>query len=425
MQGRGMQTVRCKDAGCRHKRMRDAGCGDAVGRGTGMRGAGAPGLLWLQAGAGDALRSGHPHCGSAAPPLHAMWLQGLTCVPAGARHGSGRWLGPSGELGSSPRGFYPRAGREGWVARHAVSHPKCHPCPKANRADVAGPHRRTWAAQRRVAPAAPFDGVPAAGRPRLCFRRHPTKGRPRSGASAAAGSESGQDEKSFPGPARPAFARERQEQNVPQRPSRGPDTTAATCTPRPREGCWHGAAPRCGLPWRREKHPEVGLLGGFPAWGGQQGSSGSLAPHTPPGLRAGDAQLHPRWRAGDAQLHSGQRAGDAQLHPRWRAGDAQLCPGLRAGDAQLHPARGCSADGGAAAGGPPQPDCSPSPSTRQWGRGLLRLPGTKANPRSASPCERPRSHSRPEIKHLRSASNRPRALCQAGRMAGKAPAQLG
>lgn len=86
--------------------------------------------------------------------------------------------------------------------------------------------------------------------------------------------------------------------------------------------------------------------------------SGSLAPHIPPGLRAGDAQLHP-----------GQTAGDAQLYPRWRAGDAQLCPRWRAGVAQLHPVRGCSADGRAVAGGPPQTDCSPSPSPWQWGRG--------------------------------------------------------
>lgn len=275
MQGRGVQSVRCKDAGCRHKGLQDAGCRvrGCSGQGhrdAGYRGAGAPGLLWLQAGAGDALRSGHPHCGSAAPP--PSMRRGCRDSPVSPQElgtAAGAGSDPPGSWAAAPGDFIPGAGGEEWVVRHTVSHPKCHPCPKANRADVAGPHRRTWAAQQRVAPAAPFDGVPAAGRPRLCFHRHPTKGRPRSGASAVAGSESGQDEKSFPGPARPAFAREWQEQDVPQRPSRGPDTTAATCTPRPREGCWHGAVPRCGLPWRREKHLELGLLRGFPAWGGQ------------------------------------------------------------------------------------------------------------------------------------------------------------
>lgn len=264
--------ARMQGAGIKGCRMRDAGCGDAVGRGTGMRGTGVQGLLGCcgcRLGQGMPCGQGTPIVGVQPPPSMRCGCRDSPVSPQELGTAAGAGSDPPGSWAAAPGDFIPGAGGEEWVVRHAVSHPKCHPCPKANRADVAGPHRRTWAAQQRVAPAAPFDGVPAAGRPRLCFHRHPTKGRPRSGASAVAGSESGQDEKSFPGPARPAFAREWQEQDVPQRPSRGPDTTAATCTPRPREGCWHGAVPRCGLPWRREKHLELGLLRGFPAWGGQ------------------------------------------------------------------------------------------------------------------------------------------------------------
>lgn len=117
--------ARMQGAGIKGCRMRDAGCGDAVGRGTGMRGTGVQGLLGCcgcRLGQGMPCGQGTPIVGVQPPPLHAMWLQGLTCVPPGARHGSGRWLGPSGELGSSPGGFYPR-GRRGGVGGEARREP--------------------------------------------------------------------------------------------------------------------------------------------------------------------------------------------------------------------------------------------------------------------------------------------------------------